>query len=115
MGRARAAEAPPVWRGAGGSVRYCRARSRPAAPRPQQVGLDELVDVAVHDRLDVADLEVGAVVLDPLLGVEGVGTDLTAEGDLLLGSGQLGEVFLLLLLGDLVEPGLENPHGGVAI
>src|SRR5262249_10169846 len=46
-----------------------------------QVGLEERLDVALHDGVDVADLEAGALVLHELVGGEGVGPDLVAEAD----------------------------------
>jgi len=43
--------------------------------------VDEGVDVAVHDGLDVAGLHAGAVVLDHLIGLKDVGAYLAAPGD----------------------------------
>src|SRR5213080_3519108 len=74
-----------------------------ASARPEQVGPDQPVEVAVHHRLDVADLEPRPVVLDELVGMKRVRADLTAEGD------------LLLLAGELVEPLFENSHRRVAV
>src|SRR4030095_14532747 len=103
------------------------ARSRPgsflgscpgsclAAPCPEQVRLDQVVQIAVHNRVDVAPLVAGPVVLDQLVGVERVRADLAAEGDFLLLTGQFAQLLTLLLLGDLVQPRLENAHGRVAI
>src|SRR5207245_2157738 len=44
----------------------------------QQIGVDEAVQVAVEDALRVPHLEVGAVVLDELVGLQHVGADLAA-------------------------------------
>src|SRR5215813_15080109 len=68
-----------------------------------------------HYGVHVADFEPGPMILDQLVGMERIGPDLAAEGDLLLLPGQLGQLLALLLLGDLVEPRLENSHGRVAI
>src|SRR5437868_976867 len=44
-----------------------------------QVGLDEGVDLAIKDGLDVASLRVGAGVLHQRVGVQDIGADLAAE------------------------------------
>ena len=49
-----------------------------------QFALDEGVDVAVHDALDIAGLHAGAEVFDHLIGLEDVGTDLVAPSDVSL-------------------------------
>jgi hypothetical protein len=41
-----------------------------------QVGLDEAVEFAVHDGLDIADLKVRAMVFDHLIGMEDIAADL---------------------------------------
>ena len=64
--------------------------------------MDEAVERAVQDGLDVPDLVVGAVVLDQLVRVEHVGADLTPEADVLRGAPlprELGLALLLLELG----------------
>src|SRR5438876_965858 len=86
-----------------------------ASARPEQVGPDQPVEVAVHHRLDVADLEPRPVVLDELVGMKRVRADLTAEGDLLLLAGELGELLALLLVRELVEPRFEDSHRRVAV
>jgi hypothetical protein len=48
----------------------------------EKVGVDERVEVAIEDFLDVAALEFGAVVFDQLVGLQDVGADLAAEADL---------------------------------
>src|SRR4051794_6154712 len=56
-------------------------RTLPALPArfPQKLGAHESVQVAVEDRLRVADLVVGPVVLDHRVGVQDVGADLRSE------------------------------------
>src|SRR3989475_1871281 len=115
-----APEAAKFFRGGGGTA--CSASWGPPAPplglasaRPEQVGPDQPVEVAVHHRLDVADLEPRPVVLDELVGMKRVRADLTAEGDLLLLAGELVELLALLLLRQLVEPRFENSHRRVAV
>ena len=49
-----------------------------------QVGVDEPVQVAVHDSLHVAAFKVGAVILDQRVGHKDVAADLVAPGDLVL-------------------------------
>ena len=82
---------PPHGRGTqdrppGGGGRQARSRrsldvsrSVPGAlllPAPADAGVDEAVDVAVEDRVGVADLEAGPQVLDHLVGVEHAGAHL---------------------------------------
>src|SRR3989442_7617203 len=129
---ARAACPPSASPRTGGRTGRCRdagghrALRRPARagslrwscrplPRPQQIGLDEGLEVAIHDGLDVANLQTGAMVLDELVRVEGVRADLAAECDLLLVPGQLGQLLALLFLGDLVEACLEDTQRGVPV
>src|SRR5690606_27153986 len=61
-----------------------------------QVFLDEGVDLAVEDGVGVADLLAGAVVLHQAVGMEDVGADLAAEGDVLLGLVQRVDLLALL-------------------
>ena len=44
----------------------------------QQIRLDKGIEVAVEHRIDVADLVIGAMVLDQPVGLEDVGADLAA-------------------------------------
>src|SRR5205823_1369394 len=84
-------------------------------PGPEQVGLDERVEVAVQHGLDVADLEPRPMVLDQLIGLKRVRADLAAERDLLLLAGELRELLALLLLSELEQARLEDPHRRVAV
>src|SRR5262249_11104269 len=47
-----------------------------------EFGLDEDVDLSVHDFLNIAGLGAGAVVFDHLIWLKNVGTDLVAPRDL---------------------------------
>ena len=78
-------------------------------------GLDEGVEGAVHDGLDVAGFDAGAEVLDHLIGLEDVGADLAAPADFALGGvGAVGLGLLLVLLDD-VELGAEEFPGEFAV
>src|SRR5712691_2237648 len=112
-GRCRDAEGHRAWRRPA-RAGYLRWSCRPL-PRPQEIRLDEGVEVAIHDGLDVANLQTGAMVLDELVRVERVRADLAAERDLLLVPGQLGQLIALLFLGDLVEARLEDTQRGVPV
>ena len=68
-----------------------------AARLLHQKRLDERVDVAVEHAVDVADLLLGAVVLDELIRLQDVAADLAAERDLLLDAADLVQLRLLLL------------------
>src|SRR3989338_7967263 len=85
-------------------------RNRLAFAYLQQVGLNEAVDVAVQNRIGVADLDAGPVVLYHAVGVEDVGTNLAAPGNLLLGLMKGLHSFLLLFQLKLVQPGAQDLH-----
>ena len=63
------------------------------------------IDIAIHDRLDIADKKLVAMVLDHGVGLEHIGADLAAPGYLLLLGGELGVLLLFFLFVDLVEAG----------
>src|SRR6202043_2021393 len=90
------------------------AGRRPRAPE-QQVSANKWGEVAVEDFLDVAALEFGAVVLDQLVGLKGVGADLAAEADFGLGGVELAELFAALFDLTFVNLRLEQLHGDFAI
>jgi hypothetical protein len=76
---------------------------------------DETVEIPVQDRGGVSGFVVGPVVLDLGVGLQDVGPDLAAPGDLHL-LGLDGVAFLLPLLHDLhVELGPQHGHGRFAI
>ena len=50
----------------------------------REEGADKHIDVAIHDSLDIARLDIRAVVLDHRVRLEDVGADLAAPFDLLL-------------------------------
>src|SRR5713101_7503179 len=86
-----------------------------AARLLHQIGLDESVDVAIENPIDVPDLLLRAVVFDELVGLQHVAANLAAEGDLFLRTADLLELRLLLLLLQVVQPRLQNLHGGIAV
>ena len=49
-----------------------------------QIGLDKFVDIAIKHAVDIADFKLGAVVLDHLIGLQNIGANLAAPGDLFL-------------------------------
>ncbi len=80
-----------------------------------QVRLDEAVDVAVHHRVDVADLVLRAQILHQLVGLHHVAADLTPPLYPFLGALNLVELRALLLQLDLVELRLQHLHGLLAV
>ena len=76
-----------------------------------EVGVDEGVEVAVEDGVGVGGFVFGAQVFDLFVGVENVAADLVAPGSLLVGTFELGEVFQMLLGGQLGEFGAQDGHG----
>ncbi len=69
---------------------------RPDRGPAMQFRLDELVDFAVQDVLDLGGLDVGPVVLDEGVRLEDVGADLVAPGDLALLAVELGDFLVAL-------------------
>ena len=49
-----------------------------------QIGVDETIEIAVHDGADIAVFVTGAVILYERVGHKHIGTDLAAPGNLLL-------------------------------
>src|ERR1700674_2609145 len=93
--RPRSRLAPPTSLPSRSTGRYCAIACATSCARSNallEARGDERVQVAVEDRLRVADLDVGAQVLDARL-VEHVGADLVAPADV-----GLGVLQLLLLL-----------------
>ena len=66
-------------------------------------GADEHIDIAIHDGLDIARLDVRAVVLDHRVRLEDVGANLATPLDLLLVALELRELSFLLLHLELKE------------
>src|SRR4051794_34136614 len=75
-----------------------RFAQRPARPF-HQVRLDESVEITIEHPVDVADLLLGSMVLDHLIGMQHVAADLAAEGNVLFDAADL--LKLLVLLADL--------------
>ena len=80
-----------------------------------QVRLDELIDVPVHDGIDIAGLRPGAMVLHQLIRLEHIGPDLAAPGDVLLFAHQLPEFFFLLFFPHFIQPRFQDFHGNVLV
>ena len=80
-----------------------------------EVGVDEAVEVAVHDRLNVAGLIVRARILDELVGHEDIGADLASPFDLELHALEVADLLRVLLDLQLHELGFEHLHGVVAV
>ena len=77
---------------------------------PTQLRLDEPVDVTVEHPLRVADLLVGPMVLDHLIGREHVRADLRSEVDRLALPADRLHLVLTLLAFSLGEPRLQDAH-----
>ena len=63
----------------------------------RKIGIDEPVQIAVHDAVDVAGLVTCTGVLNQGVGHEDIGTDLAAPFDLQLDSLQVGDFLRLFL------------------
>ena len=77
---------------------------------PFQIMIDEALDVAVHDRLDIDFGIFAAMVLDQGIRAEDIRTDLAGEGDILLDTADFILLFLPFLFFELEELGLEHLH-----
>src|SRR4029077_7839523 len=81
----------------------------------EQVSPDEGIEVAIEDFLHIATLDLGSVVLDKLVGLQRVGTDLAAETNVGFRGIELASFLLALFELELVESRTENFHGQLAI
>src|SRR4029079_6003422 len=81
-----------------------------AGATPLEEGLDQAVEVTVEDRLHVAGLEAGPLVLDELVRLHSVRADLAPEVDAALLPRQLLELGTLVLALLLGESGGEDLH-----
>src|SRR5580704_5806373 len=81
----------------------------------EQVRANEGVEVAIENLLNVATLNLRPVILDELVGLHHVRTDLAAEADLGLRGIQLAQLRLPLFDFLLVEMGAEDLHGDLAV
>src|SRR5918998_4906547 len=80
-----------------------------------QVGVDEGVEVAVEDAVHVSRLLAGAVVLDQLVGVEDVGSDLGSPLYICLLATLRGDLALPLLALELEEASPQDAHRDLAV
>ena len=80
-----------------------------------QIRLDEAVEVAVHDRVDVAGFVLRAEVLHQLVGLHHVAADLAAPLYSLLRTLDFVDFLALLLQLNLVELRLQHLHGLLAV
>ena len=81
----------------------------------QEVGADKRVDVTIEYLLHVAPFDLGAVVLNQLIGLHHVGANLAAEADFGLRGVELAHRRPALLEFLLVELRFQNLHGDLAI
>ncbi len=80
-----------------------------------EIGFDEPVQLTIHDGGDLADFVSRSMVFDHLVGLEDIGPDLAAPGDVLLFTDDGIELGFLLPLLHFKEARLQNFHGAVAI
>src|SRR5215213_1500000 len=80
-----------------------------------QVGVDKVVEVAVEDAVHVGGLLAGAVVLDQLVRVKYVGSDLGPPLDVRLLPALRGDLLLAPLALQLEEAGPKNVHRDLAV
>lgn len=80
-----------------------------------EIRVDEAVQIAVHNVVDVAGLIAGAGVLHHLVGHEHVGADLAAPLDLHLHALDIGDLLRVLLLLQLHQLGPQHLHAVVLV
>lgn len=81
------------------------------APSPAEITLDERIEVAVEDALNVPHLDLSSQILDHLIGLHDIATDLSAPGGLTLFAPNLIDVGQALDPSQFMEPSLQNRHG----
>ena len=77
---------------------------------PTEITVNEGIEVAVEDTLNVSHLDVGAEVLDHLIGLHHVAADLPTPGSFSLFSPNLIDVGQALHAGKLVKPSFQDRH-----
>src|SRR5439155_6479589 len=87
-----------------------RGRARALSGAPPQLGLDESLDVAVQDRIDVPDLDARPVVLHQPVGMQDVGADLRAELDVAPLAAEVLDPLLTLAAGALGQTRGQDAH-----
>ena len=71
----------------------------------QQHPLNKRIDAAVQHIVDVSDIHIDAVILYHLIGMQDIGADLTAPGNVIFAVVNLLQLVVLLLFFMLVKPG----------
>src|SRR5580698_2930904 len=104
-------ERPARGGGLGGSS---PRMSQPLGAEPADLGVDEVVDLAVHHRRGIPGLEAGPHVLDVLVRVQNVVADLGAPAPSVVPA-QLGHFGLLLRALALEQLGLQHGHRAGAV
>src|SRR5262245_12895074 len=94
---------------------FARVGGERAARALHQEGLDERVDVAVEDAVDIADLLFRPMILDQLVWMQHVAANLVAEGDVFFRTADLLQFRLLLLQPEIVESRSEDLHRRITI
>ena len=92
-----------------------RSKPRQPATRPAKPGLDEVVDVAAQDAVDVAGFVLAAQVFHHLVRLHHIAADLAAEADVLGLAGDLGDLGFALLALQVEQLGLEHLHRPVLV
>ncbi len=87
----------------------------PGCGAVSQLGVDELLYVAVENACSISRGHAGSRVLDPLFGIEEVAADCVSPADLALFAVDLGHVAVALGLLSLIEPGCQHPTGGGSV
>lgn len=68
-----------------------------------EIGFDKCVKITIQHRIDIPGFIIGTEVLDQLIRLKDIGTDLIAPRDIGLFTGNRGCLFLALLLGTLIQ------------
>ncbi len=97
-----------------GGVRVHRVNYGFACTR-QQKAVNEWIDIAIQDAINVAHLEFGAVIFDQAIGLQSVGPNLAAETDIELRFVELARRGLALLDFQVVKARAQQLHGNLAV
>ena len=90
--------------------------ARPVSGRGTgQVGVDEAVDIAVHDGVNVGTFIARPRVLGQRLGHKDIAPDLAAPFDLMLHALDVRDFFQMFPLLDLQQLGAQHPHTGLHV
>ena len=80
-----------------------------------QIGIDEAVQITVHDRIDITGFKAGTVILHHRVRHEHIGTNLCAPCNFLLYAFDILNLFEMFPFLDFQQLGFQHRHGNIPV